>query len=52
MRVKCRSMIHFPTALLQIAFEMDILELYNLLPNSTEGHNTKYDSIKSVYIAF
>lgn len=38
-------MIHFPAILLQIATEMDILVLYNLLLNSTEGHDKKYDSI-------
>jgi hypothetical protein len=32
-------MMHFPVTLLQIAFEIDILELYILLPNSIEGHN-------------
>jgi len=40
------SMIHFPVALLQIAFEIDILVLYNLLLNSIEGQDKKYVSIE------
>lgn len=38
-------MVYAPVTLLQIAFEMDILMLYNLLFNSIEGHDKKYVSI-------
>jgi len=43
-------MIHFPVTVLQIAFETDILVLYNLLLNSIEGHDKKYVSIEIAFI--
>ncbi|KAE9541648.1 hypothetical protein AGLY_003639 [Aphis glycines] len=44
------SMIHFSVTLLQIAFEIDILVLYNLLLNSIEGQDKKYVSIEIALI--
>jgi len=43
-------MMHFPVTLLQIAFEIDMLVLYNLLLNSIEGHARKYVSIEITLI--
>jgi len=43
-------MIHFPVTLLQIAFEIYILVLYNLLLNSIEGQDKKYVSIEIALI--
>lgn len=43
-------MIHCPATLLQIAFDMDILVLYNLSLNSIEGHDKQYFNIEIALI--
>lgn len=43
-------MVHCPATLLQIAFDMNILVLYNLSLNSIEGHDKQYFSIEIALI--